>query len=305
MSIAGIATMNRLDAMHLFVRIVESGSFTAVAEQMGLARSVVTRQIAALEAHLGVKLMVRNTRRLSLTSAGSAYLEKCRVILDLVDAAEASVMEERLTPRGNVRIGLPLSFGLKVLSPLLLEFSTLYPDINLELDFDDRRMNLIEEGMDLSIRIAGQLEPGDIVRKLSSCKLLTIASPDYLQKHGRPTHPSELINHDCLGYTLTASGSSWTYLINGRYETVYINCRIKANNGDALTEAVAKGLGISRQPDFIVNDYLASGEVENILDEFATPDLGIYAILPSNRYVPHRVRVLLDFLASQLDKKKR
>jgi DNA-binding transcriptional LysR family regulator len=187
----------------------------------------------------------------------------------------------------------------------LLEFSTLYPDINLELDFDDRRMNLIEEGMDLSIRIAGQLEPGDIVRKLSSCKLLTIASPDYLQKHGRPVHPSELIHHDCLGYTLTASGSSWTYLVDCRYETVYINCRIKANNGDALTEAVAKGLGIARQPDFIVNDYLASGAVESILDEFTTPDLGIYAILPSNRYVPHRVRVLLDFLASQLDKKKR
>ncbi|WP_024872540.1 LysR family transcriptional regulator [Tolumonas lignilytica] len=295
--------MNRLDAMHLFVRIAESGSFTAVAEQMNLARSVVTRQIAALETHLGVKLMVRNTRRLSLTSAGSAYLEKCRVILDLVEAAEASVMEERLTPRGNIRIGLPLSFGLKKLSPLLLEFTQLYPDIHLEMDFDDRQMNLIEEGMDISIRIAGQLEPGDIVRKLGTCKLLTIASPDYLNTHGRPAHPSELSEHDCLGYTLTSGGASWTFDINGRHETFYINNRIKANNGDALTEAAAKGLGITRQPDFIVNDYLASGQVESILEAFTPKELGIYAILPSNRYIPHRVRVLLDFLAKKMEQK--
>ena len=139
--------MNRLEAMHLFVRVAELGSFSAVAEQLGIARSVVTRQIAALEAHLGVKLMIRNTRRLTLTSAGSGYLDKCRVILDLVDAAEAGVMEERLTPRGNIRIGLPLSFGLKRLSPLLLAFSERYPEILLELDFSDKQTNLIEEGI--------------------------------------------------------------------------------------------------------------------------------------------------------------
>lgn len=292
--------MNRLDAMHLFVRIAESGSFSAVAEQMGLARSVVTRQIAALEAHLGVKLMVRNTRRLSLTSAGSAYLEKCRVILELVESAEASVMEERLTPHGNIRIGVPLSFGLKILSPLLLEFSQHYPDINLEIDFDDHQMNLIEEGMDLSIRIATQLAPGDIVRKLGSCRLFTVASPDYLKQHGRPHHPADLIHHECLGYTLTANGMSWGFMVDGHPETFYIRSRIKANNGDALTEAAARGLGITRQPDFIVNDYLAAGQLETILDEFNATELGIYAILSSNRYVPHRVRVLLDYLANQL-----
>jgi DNA-binding transcriptional LysR family regulator len=296
--------MNRLDAMHIFVRIAELGSFTAVAEQMGLARSVVTRQIAALESHLGVKLMVRNTRRLSLTSAGSAYLEKCKVVLDLIEAAEASVMEERLTPRGNIRIGVPLSFGLKKLTPMLLEFSERYPDINLEIVFDDHQMNLIEEGMDLSIRIATQLAPGDIVRKLGSCRLFTVASPDYLKQYGRPSHPSELINHECLGYTLTASGMSWGFMVEGHLETFYIRSRIKANNGDALTEAAARGLGITRQPDFIVDDYLATGQVETILNEFNAAVLGIYAILSSNRYVPHRVRVLLDFLANRLSENK-
>jgi DNA-binding transcriptional LysR family regulator len=292
--------MNRLDAMHIFVRIAELGSFTAVAEQMGLARSVVTRQIAALESHLGVKLMVRNTRSLSLTSAGSAYLEKCRVVLDLIEAAEASVMEERLTPRGNIHIGVPLSFGLKKLTPLLLAFSKIYPDINLEIDYNDSQKNLIEEGMDLSIRIASQLAPGDIVRRLGNCRLFTIASPEYLQQHGRPEHPHELTQHSCLGYTLTGSGTSWNFMIDNHMETIHIHSRIKANNGDALTEAAAQGLGITRQPDFIVEEYLAAGRVKSILETFSGNELGIYAILSSNRYVPHRVRVLLDFLASQL-----
>jgi DNA-binding transcriptional LysR family regulator len=248
--------------------------------------------------------MVRNTRRLSLTSAGSAYLEKCKVVLDLIEAAEASVMEERLTPRGNIRIGVPLSFGLKKLTPILLEFSERYPDINLEIVFDDNQMNLIEEGIDLSIRIATQLAPGDIVRKLGSCRLFTVASPDYLKQHGRPNHPSELTNHECLGYTLTANGMSWEFMVEGHLETFYIRSRIKANNGDALTEAAARGLGITRQPDFIVDDYLATGQVETILNEFNAAELGIYAILSSNRYVPHRVRVLLDFLANRLSENK-
>ena len=247
--------------------------------------------------------MIRNTRRLTLTSAGSGYLDKCRVILDLVDAAEAGVMEERLTPRGNIRVGLPLSFGLKRLSPLLLAFSERYPEISLELDFSDKQTNLIEEGMDLSIRIATQLEPGDIVRKLGDCQLYTIASPDYLKRHGEPKHPKELIHHECLAYTLTANGLSWTFNENGHPETVYIRSRIKANNGDALIEAAAQGLGITRQPDFIVDEYLKSNQVKTILTDFAPPNLGIYAILPSNRYIPHRVRVLLEFLATEFQKK--
>ena len=138
--------MDRLDAMHLFVRVAELGSFSAVAQQLGVARSVVTRQIAALEAHLGAKLMARSTRRLTLTSAGTAYLEKCRVILNLVEAAETGIAEERQTPRGSIRLSVPLSFGLKRLAPLLLEFSNQYPEVALDMDFSDRRSNLIEEG---------------------------------------------------------------------------------------------------------------------------------------------------------------
>ena len=152
--------MDRLQAMHLFVRVAELSSFSAVAQQMGLARSAVTRQIAALEQHLGIKLMVRSTRRLMLTSAGAAYLEKCRVILNLVEAAETGVAEERQTPRGMIRISLPLTYGLMRVAPILLDFARRYPEVQLDMDYTDRRVNLIEEAIDLSVRITSRLGAG-------------------------------------------------------------------------------------------------------------------------------------------------
>ena len=292
--------MDRLDAMRLFLRVAELGSFSAVALQTGVARSVVTRQIAALETHLGVKLMARSTRRLALTSAGAAYLEKCRVILNLVEAAEADVAEERLTPRGNIRISLPLSFGLKRLAPLLLDFSQRHPDVSLDMDYSDRRINLIEEGIDLAIRITRRLEPGDVARKIGTGRMLLVAAPDYLARHGRPQHPAELAHHECLGYTNAGSTMPWQFMINGQLEGFTLRSRINANNGEVLTEAAAQGLGITLQPDFIVASFLAAGRVEAILADFPVPELGIYAMLPSNRHVPHRVRVLMDTLAAAL-----
>ena len=292
--------MDRLDAMRLFLRVAELGSFSAVALQAGVARSVVTRQIAALETHLGVKLMARSTRRLALTSAGSAYLEKCRVILNLVEAAEADVAEERLIPRGNIRLSLPLSFGIRRLAPLLLDFSQRHPEVSLDMDYSDRRINLIEEGIDLAIRITRRLEPGDVARKIGAGRMLVVAAPEYLARHGRPQHPAELAHHECLGYTHAGNPMPWQFLVNGQPESFPVRSRINANNGDVLTEAATQGLGITLQPDFIVASYLDAGRVERILADFAIPELGIYAMLPSNRHVPHRVRVLMDTLAAAL-----
>jgi DNA-binding transcriptional LysR family regulator len=292
--------MDRLDAMHLFIRVAELGSFAAVAQQLGVARSVVTRQIAGLEAHLGVKLMARSTRRLALTSAGTAYLEKCRVILNLVEAAETDVAEERLTPRGNIRISLPLSFGLKRLAPLLLDFSQRYPEVGLDMDYSDRRVKLIEEGIDLSVRITRRLDGGDVARRIGSGRMQVVAAPDYLARHGSPQHPSELIHHECLGYTAGGAAQQWQFMVDGQLASFPVRSRIHANNGDVLTEAAAQGLGITVQPDFILEHFLAAGRVEAILKDFPIPELGIYAMLPSNRHVPHRVRVLMDFLAAGL-----
>jgi DNA-binding transcriptional LysR family regulator len=292
--------MDRLAAMHLFVRVAELGSFSAVAQQLGLARSVVTRQIAALETHLGAKLMARSTRRLTLTSAGTVYLEKCRVILNLLEVAETGIAEERQTPRGNIRISLPLSFGLKRLTPLLLDFSQRYPEVSLDMDYTDRRVNLIEEGVDLSIRITRRLDGGDVARKIGASRLQLVAAPEYLAFHGRPRHPGELADHVCLGYNAAGGNQRWQFMVDGQLASFTVRSRLNANNGDVLAEAAAQGLGMTSQPDFIVGDYLASGRLEEILADFPMPELGIYAMLPSNRQIPHRVRVLMDDLATRL-----
>jgi DNA-binding transcriptional LysR family regulator len=292
--------MDKLQAMRIFVRVAELNSFSGVAQQFGVARSVVTRQVAALENHLGTKLMARSTRRLTLTSEGANYLEKCRVILNLVDAAETGIAEERLAPRGLIRISVPLSFGLKRVTPHLLEFVRRYPEVNLDMDYSDRRVNLIEDGIDLSIRITHKLESSDVVRKISHSRLCVIASPDYLARCGTPAHPSELTHHQCLGYTIAGGQQAWQFLVNGQLLSFPLRSQINANNGDALTEAAAQGLGITCQPDFIAQPYLVAGKVKEILTSYALPELGIYAMLPSNRQIPHRVRVLMDFLIAEI-----
>jgi DNA-binding transcriptional LysR family regulator len=292
--------MDKLDAMRLFVRVAECGSFSAAAQQINVARSVVTRQVAWLEASLGVKLLARTTRRLSLTSAGAAYLEKCRVILNLVDAAESGLDEERQTARGPIRMSVPLSFGIRHLTPLLMEFAAEHPDVSLDTEFSDQRSNLFEAGLDLTIRITRRLEPGDVARRIGSSRMMVLASPDYLAQHGRPRHPADLANHECLCYT-GASPQKWDFLIDGQVQSFPVRGRLSANNGDVLLYAAASGFGITNAPSFICADAVGAGSVKQVLADFPIPELGIYAMLPGNRLVPHRVRLLIDFLASRLE----
>lgn len=294
--------MDRLESMRLFVRVAELGSFSAVAQQMNVARSAVTRQVAALEAHLGTMLIARSTRRLSLTSAGARYLEKCREILSLIEAAEAGLSEERQSPRGHIRVTLPFSFGLRQMMPMFADFMAANPEISLELDFNDRRANLIEGGFDLAIRIADRLEPGDVARKIGSSQGVIAAAPGYLDRRGRPGHPRDLAEHDCFGYLL-ASRSSWAFVIDGETKLFPVSGRLQANNGDALLDAAVRGLGITKTPTFIAEQAVREGKLEILLRTFPTPALGIYAIFPSNRYVPHRVRALVDFIAKRIGSK--
>lgn len=291
--------MDQMEGMRLFVRVAELNSFAAVAQQLGVARSVVTRKIAGLEAQLGVKLIARSTRRLSLTSAGAGYLEKCREILNLVEVAETELAEERQIPRGQIRISVPLIFGLRYLAPLLLEFGSQYPEVAIDMDYSDRRVNLIEEGIDLSIRITDFLGPQEVARRLSSSRMVTVAAPAYLERHGEPRHPAELSAHECLNYTL-AETAAWQFLVDGQWRRFPVHGRLQANNGDVLLEAAAMGLGITCQPTFIAAAGLAAGSVREILTAYPVPELGIYAMLPGNRHVPHRVRVLVEFLATRL-----
>ena len=298
--VAKYATMDKFQSMQTFVRVAEAGSFTAVANQMGVPRSLVTRQIAGLERQLGIKLITRSTRSLSLTTAGAAYLEKCRVILNLVDATESNLVNEQFAPKGQIRISLPMSFGIEKLLPILIEFAQKNSEIKLAMDFSDRHSNLIEEGLDMAIRITANLDSTDIVRRLGFCKLITVASKAYLSKHGTPVDPLELKNHECLDYSMQPSISSWAYYIDGELTPVPIEGRLVANNGVALAQAASMDLGITRQPDFIVDNFIKKGTLVQILDQFEGPQLGIYAVLPSNRYIPHRISVLMEFISKAL-----
>jgi len=289
--------MDRLESMKLFVRVAELGSFAAVAHELNVSRSVVSRQILALEGHLGAKLIARSTRRLSLTSAGAPYLERCREILSLVDSAESDLSDNRRLPRGRIRISLPFSFGIDQMMPMLEEFMTANPDISIELDFNDRRVSLIEGGFDLAIRITNRLEPGDVARKIGSCHGVIAASPDYIARRGKPEHPQELIHHQCFGYLL-APRLSWDFIIDGELKSYPIAGRLSANNGDALLASAIRGLGITNAPTFIAEQAVREGKLEILLPGFPSPELGIYAIFPSNRYVPHRVRALVDYLSN-------
>ncbi|MHB9119013.1 MAG: LysR family transcriptional regulator [Burkholderiales bacterium] len=294
--------MDRLDGMRLFVRVAELGSFSAVAQQMNVARSAVTRQVAALEAHLGTKLIARSTRRLSITSAGVSYLEKCRDILSLVEAAEAGLTEDHQAPRGHIRITLPFSFGIHQMMPMFGDFMAANPEISIELEFGDRRANLIEGGFDLAIRIAGRLDPGDVARKIGRSQGVVVAAAGYLQRRGRPAHPSELAQHECLGYLLGAR-SSWAFVIDGETQWFPIAGRLEANSGEALLGAAIRGLGIAHAPTFMAEQAVRERKLEILLPDFLTPELGIYAVFPSNRYMPHRVRVLVDYLAQRIGPK--
>jgi len=291
--------MDQLAAMKMFVRVVESGSFAAVAGQLGLARSVVTRQVAALEARLGTKLIARSTRRLALTAAGAVYLEKCREILTLVDEAEGDLTDARRDIRGRIRLSVPLSLGVRYLTAMICDFTTLHPDVSVELDFTDRRVDLITEGMDLAVRVTAELDDTVVARRLGACRSVVVGAPAYFARHGRPRHPRDLINHECFGYVPTLR-SSWPFVINRKLTWVRTHGRIQANNGDALLDAAVRGLGITYQPTFIAGDALRAGQVEAILADYPSIEMGIFAIFPGGRYMSQRVRILVDFLATRI-----
>ncbi|HQC81261.1 MAG TPA: LysR family transcriptional regulator [Accumulibacter sp.] len=276
--------MDRLDTMRTYVRVAELGSLAAVARQMNVDRSLVTRQLADLEAHLGVQLIARSTRSLRLTSAGSAYLESCREILVLVDAAENGLGDDGRQPRGLIRLSVPLSFGLRHLSPLLTEFSATYPEVLCEIDFTERRVKLVEEGFDLAIRIARRLEPLDVSRRIGSSRLTVLASPDYLRRRGEPRHPGDLAAHECLLY-LPGQRGGWSFEVDGKTLLFPVSGRLRANNGEVLLDAAVRGLGIVAQPTFLCAAAVQAGAVRPILGDYPMPELGIYALLASHRYV--------------------
>ncbi len=296
--------MDTLRAMRLFLRVAVLGSFAAAAREANVAPSVVTRQVAALEERLKARLITRSTRHLTLTPAGLAYADKAQAVLALLDSAENDIAREGSVVAGRIRLSVPLSFGLSRLSPWLIDFSRRHREVALEIDLTDRRVDLAAEGVDLAIRVTSRHAPGDVVRRLGSAAMKTVASPAYLREAGRPARPDQLMRHDCLSYASEALRHVWQYTIDGRTDNVPVRTRLCASNGELLADAAARGLGIAMLPDFIVDPWIESGRLELLLTRFAPPPLGIHAVLPAAGPPPHRVRLLLDELAARLSRRR-
>lgn len=288
--------MDRLGAMRLFVAVAETGSFSSGAQRVGLSKSVASKQIKALEDHLGARLINRTTRRLNLTEVGTAYAERCRRLLADLDETEASVSRLHADPRGVLRINAPMSFGQQHLAPLLAEFLRRYPHIELDLNLNDRRVDLLEEGVDVAIRI-GELEDSSLIaRKLSETELVACASTDYVAQQGLPGHPDELARHPCLGYSLRAGRDVWRFRRDGEEVSVNVQGPLRVNNGDTLRVAALAGLGIVLSPCFISGADLQAGRLVRVVPEWRAATLGIYAVYPPHRYLSAKVRAMVDFL---------
>lgn len=271
----------------------------AAAERLGIAPSGVTRRLAALEARLGVQLVRRTTRRLDLTEAGRDLHARAVRILEELDDAEHAIVSGSASLSGTLRVAAPLSFGVQHLGPALSTFMERHPRLAVDLELDDARVDLIARGRDVALRIADLADSSLAARRLTSVRLVACAAPAYLERAGVPTHPGELREHACLRYTNTP-GQSWAWRgPDGASGTVEVAGPLVCSNGDILLQAAVAGHGVVLEPDFILNDAIRSGALRRILTDFAFPELGVWAVWPSSRMLPRRVRVFVDFLVEQ------
>lgn len=291
--------MDRLNAMTLFVRVVERGSFTAAAEDLRLSRAMASKHVRDLEEALGVRLLNRTTRRLSVTEAGRVYFERCAQILSDIAEAEQMVGDMQARPQGRLRLNAPMSFGTLHLAPAVADFTAEFDSVTVDMTLSDRIVDLIEEGFDLAVRIGRLASSSLIARKLAPCRLVVCAAPGYLARHGTPQRPEDLAAHDCLGYTYAALRDEWRFGGADREISVRIAGTMQANNGDALRAAALRGRGIILQPTFIVGHDLCSGALVRLLPDFPVEDLAIYAVYPPGRHLSAKVRSFVDFLAAR------
>jgi DNA-binding transcriptional LysR family regulator len=290
--------MDRLAAMEAFVRVAEARSFSEAARRLGQSKSVVSRQVAALEEELGARLLTRTTRSLALTEAGRTYFERAARILADVDEADASVSLLAGAPRGRLRVNAPMSFGFLHLAPQLPLFMERYPEVEVDMAMNDRMVDLVEEGFDVAVRITGRLPDSSLVaRKLAPVRMAIVASPDYLARRGEPASPEELAGHDCLLYT----SDQWQLTgLDGKPRPVHVRGRLRANNGDALRAAALAGLGLALLPTFIVGRDLQDGTLVPVLCNHIPCQSTLYAVYPEVRQLSPKVRAFVDFLAAQL-----
>ena len=292
--------MDRFADIQALVAVVEAGTFSAAGERLGVAKSVISRRVSQLEQRLGSRLLHRTTRRLTLTDAGRNFYQRAVQILADLEDAEQGVTAEVTDLRGALKLAAPLSFGLAHLSDALTEFLDTYPAIELNLDLNDRSINLVEEGFDLAVRIGELTDSTLIARRIGTSRTVTCASRAYLERFGEPQHPDDLQHHVGLQYSNVSYKWQWQYATpDGRPLHAQPQLRMRANNGEALACAAAAGIGITTGPTFILARYINEGKLQRILPDFEQPATGIHAVTPPGRLVPRRVQVFIEFLASR------
>lgn len=291
--------MDKLQAMQLFVRVVDSGSYTAAADQMEISRALASKLVQSLEDQLGVRLLHRTTRKLSLTEAGERYYQRVSEILGSLNEAEALAAELQADPRGRLRVSAPMSFAIHHLGAAVAEFQQRHPRIELELTLNDRQVDLVEEGFDMAVRIAKLADSSLVARRIAPCRMLLVASPDYLRRAGEPQHPQDLVAHNYLSYTLAARRDEIVLVSGAERETVNLNGSLRVNNGDVIASAAAAGLGFCISPSFLIWQRLQRGELVQLLPQWQIPEIAVHAVYPAGRTLPAKTRSFIDYLVER------
>lgn len=292
--------MDKFLEMKAFAAVVDAGSFVTAAEALELSRPSVSRIVADLEQRLAVRLLQRTTRRLSLTEEGRSFYTRCKAVLADIEAAEAELSSRSVAVQGQIRINVPVSFGLLCLAPLWPQFMARYPEVELDITLADRLVDLVDEGYDMAVRIARLPNSSLVSRKLGTTRMVLCASPGYLRKHGKPKSPQDLTRHAVLSYSLLATGDQWEFDGPQGPERVTVKPVMRSNSGDTCITAARKHRGIVYQPSFMVAQDLDSGQLVELLPQYRSTEFGIYALYPSRQHVSPRVRAMLDFLAQAL-----
>jgi LysR family transcriptional regulator for bpeEF and oprC len=291
--------MDRLQAMQVFVQVVDTGSFTRAADVLRLPKASVTTLLQGLEAHLRTKLLNRTTRRVSVTADGAAYYERCVRILAEVEETESALTRTRTAPHGRLRVDVPSSFGRRLLVPALPEFFERYPEIRLEVGCTDRPVDLLEEGVDCVVRGGEQVDSSLVARRVATFGFLTCAAPTYLARFGTPAHPRDLERHRCIRYFMPKTGRirEWNFFRDGEQFTSSVDAFVAVNDGEAYAAAGLGGLGVVHAPSFLVDDALADGRLVRVLEDWTTDPLPVYVMYPQNRHLSAKVRAFVDWVA--------
>ena len=288
--------MDRFQEMRVFTGVVDAGSFVRASDALGMSKPAVSRYVQELETRLGVRLLQRTTRKLSLTEEGAVFYARCKDLLADVDEAEAEITSRMAEASGLLKVNVPVSFGILHLAPLWADFMARHPKVTLELTLADRIVDLVEEGYDMAVRIARLPSSSLISRRIASTRMIVCASPAYLKAHGTPVHPADLAAHAVLAYSLFSTGDQWAFEGPQGPVTVKVTPRMHTNSGDTCRSAALMHQGIILQPSFLIGDDLKSGALVALLPEYLSTALGVYAVYPSRKHLSPKVRLLIDHL---------